>query len=256
MDVYFRRLNIISGGLAMMKDIGLKAFLCVLMIICTAPFVSAGWFDNAVENAKERIGTRAVDETANGSYDAAKDAVLNKDKGGSKTKSTPKSSDGSSLREPDRHRPAAGLAGDAIDDDHFIQTDDFFVSTSAMEKNAYIYVSLSKMVTEPSPRTKGEAEFFKVKDGSSVWSKYFYQSVIARDGEIRLGTQVIIFEGRQDDGVYLPPDTKEEARGGTWFLARVTDVTDLYRGYVTVSGNYKISIRNLRTLLKAQPASR
>lgn len=228
----------------MMKYVGKTLFLCALLPFCAVSLATAGWFDDAVENAKERVGTRAVDEAADGTYDAAKDALLNKDKG--ETKETMPSRDGSSVREADRQRPAAVLSGEAIDDDHFIQKDDYFVSTTALEKNSYIYVTLCKMVTEPSARSKGEAEFFKITDGANMWSKFYYRSRIAPAGGIRLGTQVISFEGRLDDGVYLAPETKEEARGGSWFLAKVTDVSDMYRGYVTVSGNYKISLKNMR----------
>jgi hypothetical protein len=238
----------------MLKDIGMKVTFFVLMVFCTAQIATAGWFDQAVENAKERVGTRAVNETADGAYDAAKDSVTNKDKGGAKGTSRP--SDGSSFRESEQHQPAAGMSGEAIDDDHFIQKDDFFVSTTPLEKRTYIYVNLSKMVTEPSARTKGEAEFFKIDDGSNIWSKYYYQSKIAQEGELRLGTPVIIFEGRrQDHNIYFAPETKEEARGRAWFLAKVTDVSDLYRGYVTVSGNYKVDPKNLRVILPKSSAS-
>lgn len=231
----------------MLKNIGTKTVFFALMTFCAAQIATAGWFDGAVEGAKERIGTRAVDEAADGAYDAAKDAAFSKERGSAQ--GGQQSQDGPSFREPERHRPAAGLTGDAIDDDHFIQKDDFFVSPTDLEKNPYIYVSLSKMVTEPSPRSKGEAEFFKVIDGSRMWSKHFYQTRIARDGEIRLGTVVMAFEGRMDENVYLPPETKEEARSGAWFLAKVTDMSDMYRGHVTVSGNYKIGLKNLRVLL-------
>lgn len=235
----------------MLKNRIIKAALFVVMAVSAVPAANAGWFDDAVESAKERVGTRAVDEAADGAYDAAKDAAFEKKKGGAKD--SRQQQDGPSLREPEQHRPAAGLGGDAIDDDHFIQKDDYFVSTTALDKNPYIYVSLSKMVTQPSARSKGEAEFFKVIDGSRMWTRYFYRSRIAGDSEIRLGTVVLVFEGRIDENVYLPPETKESARGGTWFMAKVTDVSDLYRGHVTVSGNYKVSVGNLRVLLPESP---
>lgn len=234
----------------MLNSVGKKAAFFVLLTFCAVPPVMAGWFDNAVEGAKQRIGTRAVNETAEGTYDAAKDTLLNKDRGGAAkgTKGAKPSQGGPSFKEPERHRPAAGEAGEAIDDEHFIQKDDYFVSKRALEKSPYVYVTLCKMVTEPSARSKGEAEFFKVADGSNVWSKFYYQSTIAQDSDIKLGTHVIIFEGRRDDGVYQAPETKEEARGHAWFLAKVTDVSDMYRGYVTVSGNYKVSLRDLRVV--------
>lgn len=240
----------------MLHKIGVKFAVVAWLMLCTVQPASAGWFEDAVDGAKERVGTRAVDEAADGAYDAAKDAAFSKSNGGNQ--GNPSASEGSTFREPERHRPAAGLAGDAIDDDHFIQKDDYFISTTALEKNPYISVSLAKMVTEPSTRSKGEAEFFKVIDGSNIWTRHYYQSRIARDGEIKLGTIVMAFEGRTDDtGVYIAPETKEEARGASWFLAKITDASDLYRGYVTVSGNYKVNLKNLRILLpKSLPAAR
>jgi hypothetical protein len=250
----------------MTKVISMKTAVFVLMTLFTAQIAAAGWLDNAVEGAKERVGTRAVDEAADGSYDAAKDALFNKEKAGAKgdnsgdgkggnNNGTAPANDGGRFREAERHRPAPGMSGEALDDEHFIQKDDYFFSTTALEKNSYIRIELAKMVTEPSPRTKGEAEFFKIIDGTNVWSKYFYQSRIARDGDIKLGTQVIVMEGRpSDEGVALPPETKDEARGASWFLAKVTDLSDLYRGYLTVSGNIKVSLKNLRVLLPKTPA--
>lgn len=234
----------------MFNYVGKKAAFFVLLTFCAVPPVTAGWFDDAVEGAKQRIGTRAVNETAEGSYDAAKDTLLNKDKDKGGAKGTKPSQGGSSFKGSERHRPAAGEAGEAIDDEHFIQKDDYFVSKRALEKSSYVYVTLCKMVTEASPRSKGEAEFFKVADGSNFWSKFYYQSTIAQDGDIKLGTHVIIFEGRRDAGVYQAPETKEEARGHAWFLAKVTDVSDMFRGYVTVSGNYKVSLKDLRIVQK------
>jgi hypothetical protein len=36
-------------------------------------------------------------------------------------------------------------------------------------------------------------------------------------------------------------------------MAKVTDLSDMYRGHVTVSGNYKISLNNLRVLVPKSP---
>jgi hypothetical protein len=34
-----------------------------------------------------------------------------------------------------------------------------------------------------------------------------------------------------------------------WFMAKITDISDLYKGYVTVSGGYKVNPKNLRVLV-------
>lgn len=241
----------------MLNSVGKKTAFFILLTFCVALPATAGWFDNAVEGAKQRLGTRAVNETAEGTYDAAKDALLNKDKDKDKAgvKGAKPSRGDSTFQEPERHRPAAGESGEAIDDDHFIQKDDYFVASKPLDKSTYVYVSVCKMVTEPSARSKGEAEFFKVADGSNLWSKFYYQTAIAQDGDIKLGVPVIIFEGRREKGVYQAPESKEDARGHAWFMAKVTDLSDMYRGYVTVSGNYKVSLKDLRVVQKkTQPA--
>lgn len=154
---------------------------------------------------------------------------------------------------PAEEAPAAPTsrnnAPSAGEDDHYIQQDDFFFSERPMGTNAWIYVSLAKMTTPPSPQSKGEGEFFKVTDGSSHWSKFFWKARIARPEEIRLGATMIMFEGRTLRGVYQAPDKKSTARHDHWFMARITDTSDLYKGFVTVSGGYKVSPGNLRVIV-------
>lgn len=136
------------------------------------------------------------------------------------------------------------------EDDHYIQQDDFFISEQPLGTHEWIYVQLSKMVTPPSSKTKGEGEFFKVTDGNRQWTRNFWKSRIAQAGELRLGTVAIIFEGALRDGVYFAPDAKDNARSGSWFMAKVTDMSDLYKGYLTVSGGYKVSPKNMRVIVK------
>ena len=66
----------------------------------------------------------------------------------------------------------------------------------------------------------------------------------------RLGLAVIAFNDHRRNDVYGAPEQKDRARGGSWFMARITDMSDMYKGYVTVSGNYKVSLQNLRVILR------
>jgi hypothetical protein len=61
---------------------------------------------------------------------------------------------------------------------------------------------------------------------------------------------IIGFNDNMRDDIYMPPDSKESSRGGSWFLGKITDLTDLYKGFVTIAGNYKLSPKNLRVLVK------
>jgi len=135
------------------------------------------------------------------------------------------------------------------DDDHYIQSDDYFISTEPLKNQEWIYVYLAKMITPPTQKTKGEGEFLKVSDGNKVWTKYYYSTRIATQNDLKLGVEVIVLD-RQDNGIYRAPENKDEARNSDWFIAKITDLSDLYKGYFTVSGGYKINVRAARIIIK------
>lgn len=150
---------------------------------------------------------------------------------------------------PVRHEepPAPVVAG--ADDEHYIQPDDYFVQKHGLDNRAWIWVKLAKLVTPPSSASKNEGEFMDVKNGQNHWSSHYWRTRIADKSELRLGMHAIMFNDNNRDGVYSAPRAKDKARGGSWFYAKITDMSDLYKGYVTVSGNYKVSLKNIRVIL-------
>ncbi len=140
----------------------------------------------------------------------------------------------------------------AVEDKHFIQSDDYFIAEDELGTKEWMYVSIAKMKTPAKPETKNEAEFMKVTDGNDVWTQYYWQTRIATPDDFKLGTVVIIFEQGGDNEIYRAPKTKEEARQVNWFMAKITDVSDLYKKYVTVSGGYKTSIDNMRVKVSTE----
>ena len=135
----------------------------------------------------------------------------------------------------------------AAEDVHFIQPDDYFISDSALGDHAWIPVHLAKMINANSP--KGDAQFMRVKDGKKLWTKNFYTTRIAQKSDLKLGVKMIALD-TSEDGIYRAPKTKQEARTVPWFLAVITDTSDLYKDYVTVSGGYKVNINAMRILIK------
>ncbi|TGK07494.1 hypothetical protein EHO59_05170 [Leptospira semungkisensis] len=137
----------------------------------------------------------------------------------------------------------------AEEDAQFIQPDDFFVTREDFTDQTYINVFLAKEITAASvTKTKGEGEFLQVTNGKKFWTKYFYLTRLATEKDLKLGMNVIMFDMGTDDG-YRSPETKDEARTGSWFMARVTDLSDLFKGMITVSGGYKIQLSNVRVIL-------
>ena len=134
----------------------------------------------------------------------------------------------------------------ALDDVHFLQPDDFFIADSQLGQHSYIYIHLAKMITAPKSATRDEGEFMKVQNGQMKWTANIWQSRIAVPEELKLGQNILMFHDNNVDNIYRAPKRKDQARGGAWWYARITDMTDTYKGYVTVSGNYKVALSAIR----------
>ncbi len=132
-------------------------------------------------------------------------------------------------------------------DKHYIQEDDYFIADQPLEGHSWIRINVAKMMEAPNASTNGEAKFLVVKDGKEIWTKYYWQSRIASESEIKLGTVAIMFD-YSSGGIYVSPKQREDARTDNWFMAKVTDVSTLYKGYVLVSGGYNVSKDNIRII--------
>jgi len=135
-------------------------------------------------------------------------------------------------------------------DAHYIQPDDYFVDKDAFVGKTWMYVRLAKVVTAPTAATKYEGQFMQVHDGKEIWTKNYWKTRIATRADIKLGAVVIMFEGNSRDNVYQAPANKKEARNEAWFMAKITDTSDMYKGYVMVSGGYRVAVDNLRVAIK------
>ncbi len=138
----------------------------------------------------------------------------------------------------------------AEDDAHFIQQDDYFIAGKAMGGNTWIRVDLAKMITPPDIKTKNEGKFMQIGDGKEVWTKYFWKTRVAVPADIKIGTLVIVLDIAGDESIYRAPENYEEAKTTAWFMAKITDISDLYKGYVMVSGGYKVNPKAIRVILK------
>lgn len=139
-------------------------------------------------------------------------------------------------------------AGNA--DAHFIQPTDYFYADEPWGDEDWIYVKLGKLVTPPTPETKNQAQFMNSASAKNEWAKWWATTRIATRADLTLGKEVIMFDMAGGEDMYVPPTNTQEARNYRWFLGRITDTSELFKGYVMVSGGYKISEKNLRVIVK------
>ncbi len=143
-----------------------------------------------------------------------------------------------------------GKANAAVQiDRHFIHIDDYFVAEHDPTGANWVYVSISKMLTPASPGTKNEGKFLRLMNGDEIWSKWFYRTRIANKDEIKVGAQIICLDYNEND-IYVAPKDKQDTQIYSWFTARITDVSEMYKGYVMVSSGYKVAVDNIRISIK------
>lgn len=135
-------------------------------------------------------------------------------------------------------------------DTQYIQSDDYFVATETIGDRDWIYVELGKLLTPASPETKNQAKFFMVKNGKEAWMPFWIKTRIATKADLVPGTLVVIFNDNGQNDVYMAPENNQSARTGAWFLAKITDSSELFKGYVMVSGGYKADINNMRVIIR------
>jgi hypothetical protein len=140
---------------------------------------------------------------------------------------------------------ASGPAYGPNDDRQWFQSDDFLIADQPYQ-SGYLYVKLAKMKQPPSPSTKNEALFFSLTESKDVWTSNFWRSRPAEQADLVIGAPIICFEGNAGEGgVYRAPRDKDNARTTVWFMSRVTDTSDLFKGAVGVD-TYKCSPAALR----------
>ncbi len=140
-------------------------------------------------------------------------------------------------------------SGESTGDAHYVDSDVVFVSKEPFKGSGWIYVQASKVVTPPSAKTKNEGEYMIISDGSQIWTKYVWKTRIAAEKELKIGLIIIAFE-RTDGDINYSPENKSQALANNWFMAKITDISDKHKGYVTVSGGYKINLDNMRVSVK------
>jgi hypothetical protein len=138
---------------------------------------------------------------------------------------------------------------DTREDAHWIQADDYFIASRAFDKG-WDSVFVAKMKEPPSAALKGQALFFVIKDGGEQRTAHFHRTRPAVQADLVLGSLLICFDRNKKGKVYGAPRDKDNARPGGWWLARITDLSDLSKGYATLAGNLHCAPDALRALVQ------
>lgn len=139
--------------------------------------------------------------------------------------------------------PAAAVdeeQGQAPDEDeHWFTADDYLVSERPYEGRPRLFIKMAKMMTPPTEGTKSEAHFL-LASGKEMWTANYWRTRVVADADVSLGVMVFCTQGGG-----RAPDSKAHARRTQWVLGPITDVSDLFKGTVSV-GHRDCQVRGLR----------
>jgi hypothetical protein len=140
------------------------------------------------------------------------------------------------------------IAVGGAEDAHFLKQDHWIISNDALPAKGYKYAQIGAPIQAPSAQTKGDGHFINLKDGHSTWTKNAWRTRPATEADIQLGTHVFMLHARDRDRSYRAPKDRAEALSGNWWMAKVTDNSELYKGVVTVAGQYRIQLDGVRVI--------
>src|SRR5712691_5269119 len=144
--------------------------------------------------------------------------------------------------------PGIAIGGGADEDEHRIQTDDYFIADQEYRQGS-IGVHLAKMTAAPTSTTKNEAQIFRLDKSKDFWTANYWKTRAASSADLQIGALLLCFKGNFRDGVFRAPKDKQSSRttswASGWWMGRLTDTSDLYKGAVTLD-NYRCSPNALR----------
>lgn len=145
---------------------------------------------------------------------------------------------------------SASIATPGQEDAWFVKPEHWFVSDQALPDTGYAAAHLALAVEPPSDATRGEGRFLVTSTGAETWTRHAWRSRAAEAKELKKGMAVIVFDATGDAGVYRAPTSRVEAVTGAWFIGKITDTAEAFKGVVTVAGDYRASVEGLRVLVK------
>ena len=147
--------------------------------------------------------------------------------------------------------PAEAGAGPAYgpgDDVQWMQADDWFFATEVPE-SGWFRIRIGKLKVPASEATKGQAQFFDVRDATEAWATWHTRTRPATAGDFVLGALMICYEGANNGEAYTAPPNKTDARTGPWFAAKVTDTSDAFKGLYRIE-TYVVKVAACRVPVK------
>lgn len=133
------------------------------------------------------------------------------------------------------------------EDAHYLKEGHWFIGKKPLPERSYVYVDVAAAIQPPSKQTKGEGHFVSLKNGQLWWTANAWPTRIATKDDLKVGQFAFLPELKKN-GVYHAPRTREEALTRRWWVIKIVDTSELYKGVVGLAGGYKVSVDAIRVV--------
>ena len=136
---------------------------------------------------------------------------------------------------------------DGQEDAHYLTDSHWIFADKPLPDRNFIYANVGAVIEPPSRRTKNQGHFLDVRTGEALWSGHAWRTRPAGERDVRVGDFVAMVH-IGDRGLYRAPKSREEAMGRRWWIAKVVDTSEMFKGVIGVAGGYKVSLDAARVI--------
>ena len=134
-------------------------------------------------------------------------------------------------------------------DEHFLSPEHYIIASKPLPDKNYIYAAVGAPVQEPSPQTNNEGHFVNLHTGEITWTGHAWKTRPATQADLKPGVYAFVLHKRQG-GTYVKPSERTQALSDRWWIMKITDTSQLYRGTVGVAGGYTVSADAIRVAVQ------
>lgn len=146
--------------------------------------------------------------------------------------------------------PATSQVTSPAADAHYVVVNDYLIMEQPLVDQTYVYSAIARMEMAPSPATNDRGKFRRLLDDQMVWTEHYAKTRIAKSADLVEENEIFFLNIVDDEGIYRAPQSLSESQSNWWYKARVTDISEKHRGFLTVSGGFRVHLNAIRVAIR------
>jgi len=132
-------------------------------------------------------------------------------------------------------------------DKHFLSSSHYHIAKKPLPEKGYDLIHVGLAIAPPAATRQGEGHYYNAKTGRPLWTAHAWLSRPATQQDLTVGRHVI-YASKRKGGLHVPVASRQESLHQQWYVAKLVDTSQLYKGVVTTSQGHDVSLEALRVL--------